>query len=395
MIKQRFKITDYLEVILTDDDKIEIRINGERFMQCTHVLTTIHTDEIENVLLLESVDEIQTENTTVIDVDTRFFVHRSNLQAWVENCFDTRMLHSNLSFPILKRLVEIGVVKETLLKEEVAKRFECGNDAIRDFLILNDYTKLLTKKELRSILPPECDILREIEIETNGSFVLYSPQEEYLYDDFEKKNQLGFFMINNKIAVICFFNYDIQNRLSRVFKILSRINYDEDLLLSYNSLVKIPEDIVNLTSLKSLILDHNPLEILTDSIGNLKLLLALDLSHTNLTTIPDSIGNLKSLLTLVLSHTNLTTIPDSIGNLKSLQHLDLSHTNLTTIPDSIGNLKSLQHLDLSHTNLTTIPDSIGNLKSLRYLNLSRTNLTKIPKSVKNLKIPILNTNFKN
>jgi len=53
MIKKRFPITEYLEVVLTEDDKTEIWINGQYFMQCSHVLTTVHTDEIENVLLLD------------------------------------------------------------------------------------------------------------------------------------------------------------------------------------------------------------------------------------------------------------------------------------------------------------------------------------------------------
>ena len=138
MFKKRFQITDYFEVVLTEDDKTEIYVKGERFIQCSHVLTTVHTDEIDNLLLLESVDEIKEHSKKiVIDPETRFFVHCSNLQAWFENDFDSRMLHSNLSFPLLKKLVEEGCVNSIILKEEIAKRFEGSSSKTIRFFYTN------------------------------------------------------------------------------------------------------------------------------------------------------------------------------------------------------------------------------------------------------------------
>lgn len=162
MLKKRFPIADYLEVVLTEDDKTEIWIKGKHFMQCSHVLTTVHVDEIENLLLLESVDYIkESPNTIVIDPETRFFVHCSNLQAWVDNNFDSRMLHSNLSFPLLKKLVEEGCVSSMILKEEIAKRFEgISSNTIR-FLLDRGYLDSLSKDELSAIITPNFKMLLE------------------------------------------------------------------------------------------------------------------------------------------------------------------------------------------------------------------------------------------
>ncbi len=155
MIKKRFPITDYLEVVLTENDKTAIYINGHHFIQCSHVLTTVHTDEIENVLLLESIDDIkESPKTIVIDPETRFFVHCSNLQAWVENNFNTRMLHSNLSFSLLKKLVEEGCVSSMILKEEIAKRFEHGSVEMIRFLFEHEYLDSLSKEDLSAIITP-------------------------------------------------------------------------------------------------------------------------------------------------------------------------------------------------------------------------------------------------
>ena len=39
-----------------------------------------------------------------INSEMEFWAHCSNIQAWAENNYDTQMLHSNLSFPLLKKL---------------------------------------------------------------------------------------------------------------------------------------------------------------------------------------------------------------------------------------------------------------------------------------------------
>ena len=56
-----------------------------------------------------------------------FWGHCSNIQAWVECEYDTRLLHSNLSFPLLKALSDAGDQLALIrFKEEIALRLEGG-----------------------------------------------------------------------------------------------------------------------------------------------------------------------------------------------------------------------------------------------------------------------------
>ncbi|MFX1237046.1 MAG: hypothetical protein ACFFAS_03805 [Promethearchaeota archaeon] len=56
----------------------------------------------------ELLEEEERARNRVIPPETEFLVHCSNLQAWVEHGYDARLIHSNLAFPLLKRLCEVG-----------------------------------------------------------------------------------------------------------------------------------------------------------------------------------------------------------------------------------------------------------------------------------------------
>ena len=90
--------------------------------------------------------------------ETRFWGHCSNLQAWSENNYDTRILHSNLAFPLLKKLTEAGdPVAHNVFKEEIAKKLNSGYPPVIDFLIEENYTKFLTKEEATLVLSKNPD----------------------------------------------------------------------------------------------------------------------------------------------------------------------------------------------------------------------------------------------
>ena len=144
---------------------------------------------------------------------------------------------------------------------------------------------------------------------------------------------------------------------------------------------KIPENIGNLTSLKSLDLSNTQISALPESIGNLTSLQSLYLSNTQISALPESIENLTSLQSLYLSFTQISELPESIGNLTSLQSLDLESTQISELPESIEKLTNLQSLDLSFTQISELPDSIWNLTSLQGLNLRYTQISELPESI--------------
>src|SRR5260221_14471590 len=74
----------------------------------------------------------------------------------------------------------------------------------------------------------------------------------------------------------------------------------------------------------------------------------LKMSRNNLIELPDAIGNLTSLRYLYLYHNALQALPGSIGRLTNLVMLHLTSNALTTLPESIGNLVSLDRLDVGN-----------------------------------------------
>jgi len=160
----------------------------------------------------------------------------------------------------------------------------------------------------------------------------------------------------------------------------------KDLFVKYNKLTTLPNSIGKLKALKRVSFKNNQLTILPDIFVNLESIRELTISENRIKVLPASIGNLKSLLTLWFYNNQLESLPESFGQLESLEKLYIYENNLMSLPISFGNLKSLQELDLHRNQLTTIPESFGNLDSLIKLDLSRNELKILPESFCNLEL---------
>ena len=166
-----FKINKFITLKL-EKGKTNIYINGVLFNQCKYILTRKKISELQNLLEIESVDEL-TENLDHsleniepqfldIPVETQFWVHCSNLQVWAENNYDTRLLHSNLAFPLLKKLTESGdPIAKKVFKEEIAKRLEKGIVSTIIFLFYEGYEYFLDKEEINMIMHDKSSTLFE------------------------------------------------------------------------------------------------------------------------------------------------------------------------------------------------------------------------------------------
>lgn len=136
-----------------EKDQTVIYVAGERFNQCKYILLSRKIDRLEDLLSLDSIDELagkldnsmeRKRNTIKISPETEFWAHCSNLQIWYENDYDSRLLHSNLAFPLLKKLTEVGDIKaQRVFKEEIAKRFESRYPAVVAYLIREKYYEFL------------------------------------------------------------------------------------------------------------------------------------------------------------------------------------------------------------------------------------------------------------
>jgi hypothetical protein len=89
---------------------------------------------------------------SIVDDHSRFWAHCSNLQVWVENDYDTCLLHSNISFPLLKELQNLGDrIAKKVFKEEIAKRLMSGEVTVAIFLMKEGYLNFLSQDEIDSI----------------------------------------------------------------------------------------------------------------------------------------------------------------------------------------------------------------------------------------------------
>lgn len=158
---KKYQINEYITLRLEKKNTV-IYVNNERFDVCHFILLNIPIEEMGSYDTIESIDEIadrlgwaedgqefdddylQDAEKHYIDSETEFFVHCSNMEAWVKNNYKTEILHSNLSFPLLKRLAEIGdPIAKKVFRKEIAKRLESGHPSVVTFLSEEGYLEFL------------------------------------------------------------------------------------------------------------------------------------------------------------------------------------------------------------------------------------------------------------
>lgn len=321
---EEFKINDYLSLKL-EDSKTEIYIANKKFRQCKYLLLDIPVDDLSSFKQIDSVDEAAfklnasfgafSDSLAKIPPDTEFWGHCSNLQVWYEYDYDTRLIHRNIAFPILKKLTEAGdPLARKVFKKEIINRLQDSFLPVIWFLNDEGYFEYLTHEEMiRGLLIQE-------EVDTVFDIEYYLGKElEYISDFSETYDHQGFSVEDMRI--------------------------------------------------KQLGLYECGLATLPDSIGTLSSLEYLDLENNQLNTLPESIGNLTKLEKLILTGNKLKTLPQSIGDLISLKKLVLKDNLLTTLPKSVGNLRNLELLVLSGNHMQYLPNSIKDLPQLKVLDL--------------------------
>jgi hypothetical protein len=166
-------INPYITLKLVNG-KTYIYVNGRRFIQCIRLILNIPKDEIPQYDEIESIDQaVELQNKYLyqnrmveghmarplrdqwhdITPEQEFWGHCSNIQAWVEHGYDTRILKSNVSFPLLRELTQTGdPVAKKVFKEEIALRLESAYPSVVEYLINQGYIKHFTTFEFKTIL---------------------------------------------------------------------------------------------------------------------------------------------------------------------------------------------------------------------------------------------------
>ncbi len=168
------KVNDYITLKL-ENRKAQIYVNGKKFLQCIRLVLKIPINEVDDYEQINSIDEAAdvNKNKTIwqnrivqgpgarpdliqehdITPEQEFWGHCSNIQTWVENKYDLRLLHSNLSFPLLKELYKVGdPIAKQVFQEEIAMRLESGSPNVIEYLSRERYLDYLTKDQILSVI---------------------------------------------------------------------------------------------------------------------------------------------------------------------------------------------------------------------------------------------------
>ncbi len=445
---KEFKLNEYIKLKL-EDKTTNIYVKNVLFNQCKSLLF-ITTDKIRNLDEIRSIDEA-TENSPVLTqiryrepkyYESEFWGYCSNLQVWIENDYDTRLLHRTIAFPLLKKLTDVGDPKaRKVFKEEIIKRFAIGYEPVRKFLRFERYLNYLEKEELKSLnIKPFLD-----EFRVNKYIILKLEKGiSNIYIDGVLFNQCKSLLFNTNPYKVNFGDIDSIDQVAqelgwtekegqeRMGYYIQDVSADDEFWGYSSSLQAWAEDNYNPRLIHSTLAfpmlisltkagDRIARKALTEDVkkrfsrinnsGVIHLLNEGILEHINIEeikkisftriyedslSIPESIYTLTSLQNLFLMDNKLTTLSKSICKLTSLKKLNLSWNKLENLPESIGNLSSLETLNLACNKLVSLPESMSNLTSLRNLDLTGNRLMSLPDltSITSLEELNLINNFK-
>ncbi len=98
------------------------------------------------------------------------------------------------------------------------------------------------------------------------------------------------------------------------------------------------------------------------------------INSCELKSIPQEIVNIESLKYLSISNCELTSFKN-ITDLRNLQYLNLTNNKINIIPRNIEKLSNLQYLELTGNLIQQLPKQLKKLKSLKFLSLDFNQLT--------------------
>ncbi len=409
VMKQTFKINNYISLKLLKNNNTVIYRNNKRFRQCAYLLLHIEKDLAKNYENIHSIDEFSEvldspPHSISEDLDpiTEFWGHCSNLQAWVENNYDTRLLHTNLAFPLLKELKRLGdPIAEKVYKEEIISRISCGYLPVITYLIEQGYFSDFSTEELKNLFS-EHSLLKNI----LSSLTKY--RNEYWYDNtinltisqlFHNVDLKSFIEAYNdltsedkaliKTPLKCFFSkkenlsnihQDLLNFLKN--EVLSSkfqpITYkNKEFAIEEGMLFIVDKNIKDIRDLQGL---ENNLEIEV-----------LTLGQNSISEI-EGLQSLKNLRVLELGGNKISKI-SNLDNLPRLEKLILRDNIISKI-EGLSSLKNLRELLLRKNKIEEI-NGLENLSKLDYLDVSNNRILEIKglERLRNLGVLILNNNL--
>ena len=361
---REFKVNDLITLRLIDG-KTVLFVNNREFKQCKMLLLNvlIHEEPTEEIKSIDDAASYLDRSNIFghIDKEEEFWAHCSNLQVWVENNYNTDILHRNLAFPLLEILSKEGdKIAKQRFREEIARRYKYGGQNVQVYLFREKYLDYLTNDDMLSgiFIPEEASFMAKI-FESGSKYRLIP--KFGLVDEQTGGNTKYISLKNGRINEL---EFEIKSNLLRV-----------------------PSEIESLKTLELLhiyIGSHSDNifgeEFKTESVRHLTITCGvMD------TIIPDLFCYFPNLMLLYIEGINtqdIVRLDDSFKNLILIKGINCKP--IVRLENSLKNLKELEFLDLHNVRLDELPDTVVNLKKLIYIDLAYT-------SIKRLSLPIIET----
>ncbi|MFX1498202.1 MAG: leucine-rich repeat domain-containing protein [Promethearchaeota archaeon] len=416
---KEFKVNEYIKLKL-ENGRTNIYVKNRVFRQCMYLLLNIPIKKIHQYDHIDSIDEAA-ENLDrsmergfragrQITPEEEFIGHCSNIQAWADNDYDTRILHRNLAFPLLKRLTDIGdPLAMKKFKEEIALRYASGYPTVMQYLTQRGYLNYLTSEEFESIIddiesPLITDITEKIKSSLNRledgnalrriyysiggllrsfkfkhSYLLLTRVLKELPEDTRQRFIeviCSIFLSRKSFPMLAFVKF-VKDHYDNIK--LNYISYEDKFigLLAGNSLNLKQKNITEFnmvegvrdfaTQIEKIDLSKNLLSKIQgfEDFLNLKI---LKLNFNNISDI-NGLDLCPKLRILELNNNRISNL-NSLKKLKSLEKLSLRNNLIDMICD-LSEFNRLEFLDLSgNIRIVEIPDSLKDLPSLKVLKLS-------------------------
>ena len=403
---REFIINNYLKLRLEQGRTI-IYVKNRPFKQCMYLLMNIQTDRIPEYGEIRSIDEaaekldrsLEGNHTNRITSEAEFWGHCSNIQAWAENDYDTRILHRNLAFPLLKKLTEVGdPIALQKFKEEIAIRYASGHPTVMTFLTQNGYMRYLNAEELECLLDDKnLPILDGIANDFNGLLEtlegsLLGRRLVSLVNGLSKNFGMHniAFIISQVIKAIpeeskqflvhaIYKSFQKKKNFPMLQFLNSNIHYFKKIGIE---LVKYNDRIIALVQSKILDLRNQNIKDIENINGLNKyfdIIEELDLSSNQIEKIT-GLGKFTHLKSLKLANNQIKKFC-GLEELNNLEILIVRNNNLSNIKALVG-LTKLKYLDLSgNHNITEIPEFFNDLNELNTLKLENCGIIKFSNSI--------------
>ncbi len=424
---KEYQINEYLKLRLEGKETV-IYVGRERFRQCKYLLIDeiIRDDvsdcqeQVKNVIeemQFTSIDEKAEQYSHELEEseesgpfyfnilpEEEFKAHCSALDAFSIYNYNTELLHSNIAFPLLKKLYKAGDQRaEKAFKEEIGRRFISGFEPVTLYLLKQGYVSYLSLEQLESLTVNLGEKIKKL-LEKVILEVLTTPP--YIEEKYVPKAKLYNFLkiLNNGLASsLEYVEYDgkiifvkegvleiyiFENMVERIPEIINlkklvslrkmclrhqkikkieglEMLVDLDVLDLHGNQIEEIEGLKSLSDLKELILGLSKIKEIK-GLESLRYLNYLRLDQNEIEKIEGlkSVGELKSLL---LNRNKIERI-EGLDELKNLEYLNLSQNKIERI-EGLDELKNLKNLDLSYNRIKEI-EGLNKLKNLEYLNLS-------------------------